>query len=312
MRFIYLSLCFLILVLFYTSTVKAQEAQFFIAVREDCVNEPAASALYALDPITGLSVPLGSIGFLGVTALEFLPDGRMIGSAAQDTDIRSAVLLEINPRTGAGSLIGTIGENVPGECSRAPDLSVHPITGQLYATGDQCEGGDFLQSVNPVTGAGSLIGTYAPFDGGGNALAISQDGIFFVTTCCETDRDTSELLIVDPNTGSPTDLGLLDVGEDYIVNAMAYNPVDGELYGTVVNFGGNENPNNRKSIFVRINTDSVTAEKIADLPDCTDGLAIRIKQTTGIPTLSEWGLIAMAGILGILGLMVLRRKKTTA
>ncbi|MCH7519374.1 MAG: IPTL-CTERM sorting domain-containing protein [Candidatus Dadabacteria bacterium] len=33
---------------------------------------------------------------------------------------------------------------------------------------------------------------------------------------------------------------------------------------------------------------------------------------TPIPTLSEWGLIAMAGILGIVGFMVLRRRKVTA
>ena len=33
---------------------------------------------------------------------------------------------------------------------------------------------------------------------------------------------------------------------------------------------------------------------------------------TRIPTLSEWGLIAMAGILGIVGFMVMRRRKVTA
>jgi len=31
-----------------------------------------------------------------------------------------------------------------------------------------------------------------------------------------------------------------------------------------------------------------------------------------IPTLSEWGLIAMAGVLGIIGFLVIRRKKATA
>ena len=35
-------------------------------------------------------------------------------------------------------------------------------------------------------------------------------------------------------------------------------------------------------------------------------------QITSIPTLSEWGLIAMAGILGIVGFMVIRRRKATA
>jgi len=32
----------------------------------------------------------------------------------------------------------------------------------------------------------------------------------------------------------------------------------------------------------------------------------------GIPTLNEWGLIAMAAILGIVGFMVIRRRKVTA
>ena len=34
--------------------------------------------------------------------------------------------------------------------------------------------------------------------------------------------------------------------------------------------------------------------------------------TTPIPTLSEWGLIAMAGLLGIVGFIVMRRRKVTA
>jgi len=34
--------------------------------------------------------------------------------------------------------------------------------------------------------------------------------------------------------------------------------------------------------------------------------------TTDVPTLSEWGLIAMTGILGIVGFMVIRRRKATA
>jgi hypothetical protein len=33
---------------------------------------------------------------------------------------------------------------------------------------------------------------------------------------------------------------------------------------------------------------------------------------SSVPTLSEWGLIAMAGILGIVGFMVMRRRKVTA
>jgi len=34
--------------------------------------------------------------------------------------------------------------------------------------------------------------------------------------------------------------------------------------------------------------------------------------TRNVPTLSEWGLIAMAGILGLVGFMVMRRRKALA
>jgi len=34
-----------------------------------------------------------------------------------------------------------------------------------------------------------------------------------------------------------------------------------------------------------------------------------VNSTAKIPTLSEWGLLAMAGILGIVGFMVMRRRK---
>jgi hypothetical protein len=33
---------------------------------------------------------------------------------------------------------------------------------------------------------------------------------------------------------------------------------------------------------------------------------------SNVPTLSEWGLIAMAGVLGIVGFMVMRRRKVAA
>jgi len=35
-------------------------------------------------------------------------------------------------------------------------------------------------------------------------------------------------------------------------------------------------------------------------------------RTSSIPTLSEWGLVAMAGVLGIIGFMVIRRRKVAA
>ena len=42
------------------------------------------------------------------------------------------------------------------------------------------------------------------------------------------------------------------------------------------------------------------------------GSCVILPSNVPIPTLSEWGLIALAGILGIVGFMVIRRRKAVA
>ena len=42
------------------------------------------------------------------------------------------------------------------------------------------------------------------------------------------------------------------------------------------------------------------------------GVCSGINKINEVPTLSEWGLIAMAGVLGIIGFMVVRRRKAVA
>ena len=42
------------------------------------------------------------------------------------------------------------------------------------------------------------------------------------------------------------------------------------------------------------------------------GLCTSVARFNTIPTMSEWGLIAMAGILAVAGLIVIRRKKASA
>ncbi len=292
----------------------AQNVELFGAARNECVSSPAiGSSLYRVDPDTAQATLIGDIGFEGVTGLAFLPNGRLVGSARRDTEqVNSAILIEINPATGAGSLIGVIGENVEGECSRAPDLSVAPPSGilsslDLFATGDQCQEGDSLQTVNPATGEGTLIGTYDPFNGGGNGLAISNNSVFFVTVSPE---GFAALITVDPNSGAPTFIAFLTLDLAVFVNALAFHPFTGELFGSTVDTGG-ISPNQRSSTLVKINTETGQTTEVGDLPDCFDGIIFRA-EAANVPTLSEWGLIAMAGILGIIGFMVMRRRKVTA
>ena len=42
------------------------------------------------------------------------------------------------------------------------------------------------------------------------------------------------------------------------------------------------------------------------------GICTPVARFSSIPTMSEWGLIAMAGILAIAGLIIIRRKKAAA
>ncbi|MCH7519819.1 MAG: IPTL-CTERM sorting domain-containing protein, partial [Candidatus Dadabacteria bacterium] len=266
-----------------------------------------------VNPHNADAVLIGNIGFEGVTGLAFLPDGRLVGSARgeEQGENRFAILIEIDPQTGAGTLIGTIGEEVDGECGRAPDLSLDLHTGTLFATGDACDPGndDFLQTVNPVTGQGTLIGTYSPFNGGGNGLAISNNGVFFVTV---SPGSFATLITVNPNSGAPTSDVPLTLDQNIFVNALAFHPFTQELFGSTVDL--NTSPNERSSTLITINTVTGQTTEIGVLPDCFDAIIFR-ELPTNIPTLSEWGLIAMAGILGIVGIvgfMVIRRRKVSA
>jgi hypothetical protein len=64
--------------------------------------------LMRIDSDTGAATPVGSTGFSEVFGLTFAPDGTLYGSA--DADRRdSPVLIRIDPRTGAGTLVGELG-----------------------------------------------------------------------------------------------------------------------------------------------------------------------------------------------------------
>ena len=65
----------------------------------------------------------------------------------------------------------------------------------------------------------------------------------------------------------------------------------------------------------RVSAPDVNAEKAPDTqrpPFVTQFRIIEPPPPAQVPTLSEWGMIAMVGILGIVGFMVIRRKKITA
>ncbi len=305
--------CLLIFILSY-GVAGAQSVELFVAARgsgegQECGLATGAleGVLYSVNPENAQSNLLGPIGFSGITALEFLGDGRLVGSAKDDLDngsfIRRSVLLEINPETGLGSEIGIIGREDT-TCGRAPGLTYDADNNILYGTADRCTTMPaFLQTINQATGNGSTIG---PINGysGGMGIAIRDDGVIFATG---GSVGTGFLITVNPSDGSPTEVGETGFTMERI-NALAFHPITGELYGTTVL------PLPETSRLVTVNTETGEATVVGDLPNCADGLVFKPLPPiiTEVPTLSEWGLIAMAGILGIVGFMVIRRRKVTA
>jgi len=59
-------------------------------------------------------------------------------------------------------------------------------------------------------------------------------------------------------------------------------------------------------------TASIDLDETASWRACSVALRAEPAPPTEVPTLSEWGLIALAGVLGVIGLIVIRRRKVTA
>lgn len=283
----------------------AQETILYGAVREDCGDDvPADGSLYVINPNTGQSQLVGGpFGFEGVTAMAFLNDGRLVATATDDIggDLRS-ILIEIHPITGQGALIGIIGNNHnPGECGRVPGLSYDRASDTLYGLGRLCDNNTIdrvLLEINPDTAQGTIIGSGTGGGGAGNGLAINDLGVIFSTPL-------PSLVTIDPVTGVASQVALLNPSKR--VNSLDFHPVSGVLFGSHVN-------NNMEGEYelVTINTENGAVDVIGDLPPCIDGLAFTPIVMSLVPTLSEWGLITMAVILGIVGFMVIRRRKAAA
>lgn len=311
MKLLKLSISFLLICIFSYSVSTAQETTLFAASAEDCDSNPPSpnSALYIVNPLNGNSTMVGPIGFNGVTGLAVLGDGRLVGTAQADIDQdRIAILIEINRNTGQGSLIGEIGNSSnPGECGRVPDITYSPATDTLYGIARRCQGlnnNQFIQ-INQATGEGTIIGDTG-FDGGGNGLAINDDGTIFWGS---NGVGLAILFTINPLNGLGTQIS--NFSQDFPqLGAFAFHPMTGTL------FASNINPPDPLSFpntsLETLNTANGLLTLVGQLPDCTDALIFAQPQPSNVPTLSEWGLIALAGILGIVGFMVMRRRKVTA
>ncbi|HSC36061.1 MAG TPA: IPTL-CTERM sorting domain-containing protein [Thermodesulfobacteriota bacterium] len=270
----------------------------FVAMPDDCGFDPGFgdSTLYRIDPATGVSTVIGPIGFAGVSGLAFLPDGRLVGSAeADENGTRVAVLIEIDPFSGQGNVIGEIGrEGDPNECGRVPDLTYYNDQDILYGWGDACPGGlDRLLQINTTTGQGTIIGPIG-FNGFEVGLAISENGTLF-------GAQIFNLININRNTGQGT--FLTNIASTF--NALDFNPITGVLYGSVL-----DTPSDR--LLATLNPGDGSVEIISVLPVCSDALVFspfELSQRTTIPAISEWGMMILAGVLGVIAFCSAVRRK---
>ncbi len=150
-----------------------------------------------------------------------------------------------------------------------------------------------------MTGLGTTI-WQTGFFGGGNGLAFRGDGTLFSYA-------NEDFITLNPQTGQGT-LVANNINIEIVMAAMDFHPQTGELFGTEFGFQPADGP---PTHLVTVNTSSAAITRIGELAVCSDALVF-FTFPANIPTLSEWGLIAMAGILGIVGFMVIRRRKVTA
>jgi len=269
-----------------------------------------AQTLYSCESATGGDVPF--LNIVDTTTLATLNTAEI--QLAGET-VRGCNGMARHPQTGVCYII----------------LNVNPDT-------DEPVPPRILATINPITGIASAIGnaqeTFASitFDSNGTLYGVTGDG----------GATPETLFTISLSNGAPTFVQTLGNGDDG--EAIAFNPNDGLIYHasgftvfesinpdngviTPITLSGPISGDEQTALvhqsgnvllaagFSEINTLTTSGNStfVGFLDHDTKGLAFDCAvPPSNVPTLSEWGLITMAGILGIVGFLVMRRRKVTA
>jgi hypothetical protein len=265
-----------ILVSLTTASTAAAQAQLYAAV-----GGGAQGPLYRIDPNTAAATPIG--GGLGVS-ITGLAQNPMTGVVYGVTAVQSSSrqLVTVNTTTGVATVVAAF-------TGRLADITFRS-DGTLFGWN---EDGDDLSTINLTSGAitkvgESGIGTY------GSGLAFSPSYSLFFTG----EGDTGNLRVVDPNTGLTNIHKALSggTGEGAPINALAFDPATGGLYGSLASNGGS---------LIRISTSTGAVTTVGSLPGGTDALAF--VYTTQVPTMPGVMLLILAAMLAIGVSFMLRR-----
>jgi hypothetical protein len=187
-----------------------------------------------------------------------------------------------------------------------PDLAYDPSTDTLYGWGDRCPStsNDSFLVINKDTGAGTIIGSTGPDAGGaGNGLAVDPiSGDLFATP-------ELSLFNVNPATGLATVIPASIDNVPCEMNALDFQPNTNVLFGSL---NADENCNEDPPAFgggfhlVTINKINGITTDVGETVLGLDAIVFEPRfEARQIPAISEWGMIAAAG----LGLICVLRGK---
>jgi len=300
--------------------------------------------LYSIDPITGGGTEIGPLtGYTRCTGLDFEPvtnelfavcrsrDEVIESKTKVDSDIIGDILVNVDIATGQAIEIGPLSIQIEGR-PFVTDISFRS-DGRLYAhvnnisfnkivlgntRVDPSEIANILGFINTENGKFTMVGPTGledEFSGIGFSL---QDDLYHGAD----DGNIGALNMLEQATGNAAPVNALNYPFPDNINTivtMDARPDTGELYSVLFSEifidGKVESRITDPEEFLLTTIDPLSGdvEIIGRTPDQLRAIAFPNKKivNTPIPTLSEWGLIAMAGILGLVGFMVMRRKKVT-
>jgi hypothetical protein len=161
--------------------------------------EPAS--LYTVDPDTAASSAIGSMDLDEPTGLDAQPGSGVLYMVYDNPDDAGSILATVDPATAA---VTDIAPTLDGqEGIRLSGIAFDPTDGALYGLSYD----DGLYEIDPATGTLTLlfaevVNAYGlAFDCGGQLYAADDD-----------------LWTIDLGTGTATQVGLLDLGQDFTEN----------------------------------------------------------------------------------------------
>ncbi|MEM8960144.1 MAG: IPTL-CTERM sorting domain-containing protein [Acidobacteriota bacterium] len=292
MRKLLLSTLFVLLL-----TVSAASAQTLYGIAFQ--GNAAPSTLYTVDPSTGAAVAVGPIGFERCSGADFDAAGTLFATCERADGSDTPVLVTIDPMTGAGTEIGPTGLT-----GAVTDISFR-ADGTLFAYDATNAPNHTLHTIDTATGMSTLVGDTGLSLAGGNGMTFDLEGVLYHSQF--TGGPNTALNTIDPATAVVTPVGQVPpvIGR---FNALEVDPQTGTIYGVVNDGAGGGGPNT----LATIDTTIVAATLIGATENGLTALAFEPlplpPSPIEIPTLGEYGLMALVLLLAGFGFYFMRRR----